>query len=471
MMMMMTTSKMPDQHTHPASFRDPNGFLFTHQNTLYRQVNQGYRLNYDHLMGSGCYADLVKRGWLVPHEEVPLEGLGDPLAYKLLEPRKIDFISYPYEWGFSQLKDAALLTLKIQRRAIRYGMWLKDSSAYNIQFDLKTGRPVLIDTLSFEILPEGQPWVAYRQFCQHFLAPLALMAFTDVRLSQLLRIYIDGIPLDLACALLPAKTRLNFGLLTHLYLHAAAQRRFAGASTQAASSARQMSQTSLLGLIESLERTVRKLSWQPQGTDWGEYYQETNYSPEAMDQKAGLVAAFLDQASPQTVWDLGANTGRFSRIASQKGIATLSFDIDPAAVELNYRQVKKAKETRLLPLLLDLTNPSPGLGWANRERQPLEDRPKPDLVIALALVHHLAISNNLPLPRISAYFQGLAPWLLIEFVPKSDSQVQRLLASREDIFEHYTQEGFEQAFQQDYHLRNAQDIQGSQRRLYLFERK
>jgi len=422
-------------------------------------------------MASGLYQDLVSRGWLVAHDEVSLDGLGDLQAYKIIQPRKLDFISYPYEWSFSQLKDAALLTLKIQKRAIQYGMSLKDSSAYNIQFDVETGKPVLIDTLSFEILPEGKPWVAYRQFCQHFLAPLVLMVNKDVRLNQLLRIYIDGIPLDLASSLLPLKTRLNFGILTHIHLHAAAQRHFAGASTQAVGNGRSLSKTSLLGLIDSLTRTVQKLTWQPKGTDWGAYYECTNYTSEAMEHKADVVASFLDAVSPKVVWDLGANTGRFSRIAQQKGITTISFDIDPAAVELNYLELRKKRESRLLPLLMDITNPSAGLGWANRERDALGDRPKPDLVIALALIHHLAISNNLPLGLISAYFSELAPWLIIEFVPKTDSQVQRLLASREDIFEHYTQDDFEATFQQHYNIRKVQDIKGSQRRLYLMERK
>lgn len=467
----MMTSMMPDKDRQPASFRDPNGFLFNRHNTLYRQINQSYRSNYDHLMASGCYQDLVTRGWLLPHEEVDQDGLGDGQAYKVIQPHKLGFISYPYEWAFSQLKDAALLTLKIQKRALKYGLSLKDSSAYNIQFDLGSGKPVLIDTLSFEILEKGKPWVAYRQFCQHFLAPLALMAYKDIRLSQLLRIYIDGIPLDLASSLLPARTRLNFGTLTHLHLHAAAQRRFAGASTQAASASRQMNETALLGLIDSLARTVQKLSWQPKDTDWGAYYDCTNYTEESMDQKAEIVDGFLDQASPKTVWDLGANTGRFSRIALRKGFTTIAFDIDPAAVELNYRQLKKDRESRLLPLLMDLTNPSASLGWANRERDSLGKRANPDLVIALALIHHLAISNNIPLALISSYFCELAPWLLIEFVPKTDSQVRRLLASREDIFGNYTQDDFEKTFRQDYHIRGRQEIQGSQRRLYLMERK
>jgi hypothetical protein len=462
---------MPSEIRQPASFRDPSGFLFQRAGVLYRQVNQSYRREYDQLMASGLYENLVKRGWLIPHEEVTPEPSADDRAYKIIQPTPLAFISYPFEWSFSQLKDAALLTLKIQQRALRYGMSLKDSSAYNIQFHLKNGKPVLIDTLSFETYEEGQPWVAYRQFCQHFLAPLAVMAYTDIRLSQLLRVYIDGMPLDLVSSLLPGKTRLNFGLLTHLHVHASAQKRYAGQSVDTAESGRQMSKTSLLGLIDSLLNTVKKLSWQPADTDWGDYYEDTNYSDQAMSQKEALVADFVSRAAPEMVWDLGANTGRFSRIASQQGISTIAFDIDPAAVEKNYLQIKAQKESHLLPLIIDLTNPSAGIGWANQERDSLSARANADMILALALVHHLAISNNVPLEMIAAHFSQLAPWLVIEFVPKTDSQVQRLLVSREDIFEAYTQEGFEQAFRTRYHLRATEAIQGSERRLYLMERK
>ena len=452
----------------PASFRDPSGFLFKQKGILYRQINQSYRHDYDQLMTSGLYQDLVKRGWLVLHEEVSVI---DDQAYKLIRPTQLAFISYPFEWSFSQLKDAALLTLKIQKRALRYDMSLKDSSAYNIQYDLNNGKPVLIDTLSFERYNQGQPWVAYRQFCQHFLAPLALMAYTDIRLSQLLRVYIDGLPLDLTSVLLPAKTRLNFGLLTHLHLHAKAQKRFAGYSLDAAKRNRQMSKTSLLGLIDSLMGTVEKLTWQPSNTDWGDYYNNTNYSDNAMQHKDVLVADFMRGVAPNMVWDMGANTGRFSRIASQQAIPTVAFDIDPGAIEKNYLQIKAEKATHLLPLILDLTNPSAGMGWANQERHSLADRANADLILALALIHHLAISNNVPLDMIARYFGQLAPWLIVEFVPKTDSQVQRLLASRKDIFKAYTQEGFEGAFGREYHIRKEETIQGSERRLYLMERK
>lgn len=198
----------------PGSFRDPSGFIFFENGSLYRQVNIVYRENYDQLINSGLYETLVRLGLMVSHEEVDLHYARTNSAYRILKPALIPFISYPYEWCFSQLKDAALTTLEIQKKALDFGMSLKDASAYNIQF--LDGKPVFIDTLSFEKYEEGQPWVAYRQFCQHFLAPLALMCFSDVRLNQLLRIYPDGIPLDLASCLLPLRTFLKFSLLSHI---------------------------------------------------------------------------------------------------------------------------------------------------------------------------------------------------------------------------------------------------------------
>jgi len=451
-----------------ASFRDPNGFLFSEGGVLYRQINQQYKSDYRQLHESGLYDLLVKRGWITAYSETDHPGLKPEIAFRVVKPTPLPFISYPYEWSFSQLKDTALLTLKIQKAALNHGMSLKDSSAYNIQFDLSTGKPILIDTLSFEKLKEGQPWVAYRQYCQHFLGPLALMAYTDIRLSQLSRIHIDGAPLSLVSELLPARTRLNFGLLSHIHLHAKAQERYADADQAKVN--RPMSRTNLLAIIDSLERTTQKLTWEVGGTEWGNYYQDTNYSEEALSHKKTVIKNFLGTASPQVVWDLGANTGLFSRIAAAAGINTVALDIDPAAVELNYLQVKAGKESNLLPLLTDLTNPSPDLGWDNRERDSLFRRGKPDLVMALALVHHLAISNNVPLEMIAAMLNRLAPWLIIEFIPKEDSQVQRLLSTREDIFEHYHQQGFEQAFQQYFTLKAVEAIPTSTRQLYLFSR-
>jgi ribosomal protein L11 methylase PrmA len=457
---------VPDQYKEvPGSFRDPSGFVFRKEGSLYRQVNRVYQEDFDLLVDSGLCQNLVQSSLLIPHTDAGLEYAVTAHAYKVIEPREIPFVSHPYEWCFSQLKDAALLTLEIQARAFEHGMSLKDCSAYNIQF--VGGKPLFIDTLSFEKYREGQPWVAYRQFCQHFLAPLALMSHVDVRLHQLLRVYLDGVPLDLASKLLPTRTRASFGLLSHIHLHAKAQERYADSSISATS--RKVGRTSFLGLVDSLKSTVEKLGWQPGGTEWYDYYDITNYSEPAFERKQQVVAEMLDQVrpSPSIVWDLGANTGLFSRIASDRGIPTISFDIDPAAVEMNYLESKDKAEASILPLVLDLTNPSPGIGWDNRERMSLTERGPADLALALALIHHLAISNNLPFSKIAKFFGQTCHTLIIEFVPKSDSQVQKLLSSREDIFSEYDQQSFEEAFTAFFTIQRCEPIEGTQRTLYL----
>jgi hypothetical protein len=448
-----------------ASFRDPSGFLFSRGGVLYRQVNRKYEQEYARFLESGLYDKLVKAGLLIPHIEADQPPAESASAYKVIQPERVPFISYPYEWSFGQLKDAALATLSIQRRALKLGMSLKDASAYNIQF--VRGKATLIDTLSFEVYKEGGPWVAYRQFCQHFLAPLALMALKDIRLNQLLRVYIDGVPLDLASELLPSVTRFNFGLLTHIHLHAGAQKKYSGADVK--SRAGTMSKDALTALIGSLDSAVRKLEWKPGGTEWGNYYDITNYSDAAFEHKKQLVGEWAARLNPALVWDLGANNGVFSRVAGQTGAYVVSSDVDPTAVEQNYRQVKSEKTGNLLPLLLDLTNPSPSIGWANQERDAFEGRGPADMVLALALVHHLAISNNVPLPQLADFLSKWGKWLVIEFVPKSDSQVQKLLVSREDIFPTYTREGFEAAFKQRFNIREAIPVRESERVLYLME--
>ena len=450
----------------PGSFRDPSGYLFRHDGLVYRRVNHSFDAHYQQMIRSGFYQRAVEGGLLVSHEEIEPQRIpGHETAYKVLQPEQLPFISYPYEWCFHQLKDAALLTLELQKLALDHGLGLKDASAFNVQFH--NGRPVFIDTLSFESYEEGQPWVAYQQFCMHFLAPLALMTYCHPELNKILRQWIGGIPLDLASRLLPTKTKFRFGLLMHIHMHARSQHAHADRrDSAAAAKARRISKAGLLGIIDSLRRSVDALSWQPRGTEWGDYYDDTNYSSSAEDHKAELVAEFVEMIQPRMVWDLGANTGRFSRICSERDILTVAADIDPAAVDKNYQEVRKTRQTRMLPLVMDLTNPTPALGWSSEERMSLTQRGPVDMAMALALVHHLAISNNVPLPDIARYFRSLCQKLIVEFIPKPDSQVKRLLSTREDIFHDYTEDGFVRAFETEFSIERRVPIRDSERILY-----
>lgn len=452
-----------------SSFRDPSGFLFKKDGLIFRQINSIYKENYEHLIRSGLYKELVGYGLLIAHNEADINLAKSKNAYKILRPKLIQFISYPYEWCFSQLKDAALTTLEIQKRALNFGMTLKDASAYNIQFS--KGEPVFIDILSFEKHSEGEPWVAYRQFCQHFLGPLVLMSYSDIGLSQLLRIYIDGLPLDLVSPLLPIRSWLRPSLFLHLHLHAQSQKYFASRVLKRDKIKKRFSRRSFSGLIDGLESLIKQLTWRPKNTEWRDYYEDDSYKADSFEHKKKIVGELLEKIKPKNVWDLGANIGLFSQIASNKGIPTISFDVDYSCVETNYLNVQKKKEKNILPLYLDLTNPSPALGWENRERMSLLERGPADTVMALALTHHLALSNNLPLEKIADFFRKICHSLIIEFIPKSDPNAQKLLAMKGDIFPHYTQENFEQEFSRYFRIENFVRIKGSQRGLYLMVKK
>jgi len=449
----------------PSSFRDPSGFLFKRDGVLYRQINKIYQKDYDHLIESGLYKILVDQQLLIPHIEVKNFRGADSKAYKIIKPEKIDFISYPYEWTFSGLKDAALTTLKIQEIAFEKGMILKDSSAYNIQF--RFGKPILIDSLSFKKYTKGEPWPAYKQFCQHFLAPLALMEHTDARLNQLLRVYIDGIPLDLACSLLPGKCRFSLSLLTHIFMHSKSQKHYSDRKIK--KSKLSISENSFKGLIDNLRSTIEKLNWRESKTEWGDYYNITNYSTQAFNKKKKIIEKILDREKPKNVWDMGANDGEFSRLVCNKNIPTIAFDIDFVAVEKNYLRCKEENERMMLPLLCDLTNLSPAIGWANEERLSLMERAPADMAFALALIHHLAISNNLPFAKIAKFFSQICSDLIIEFVPKGDSQVKKLLTTREDIFVSYNQQEFEKEFSSFFLIKESHKIKGSKRILYYMK--
>jgi hypothetical protein len=468
-------TERPAAQREPGSYRDPSGFVFRRDGVLYRQINSSFADDWAAFDKSGLHAALVSDSLLVADQLAPLEIAPEPGAIAVIQPDEVGFLSHPFEWSFSQLKDAALLTLRAQSMAGERGMTLRDASAYNVQF--REGRPVLIDTLSFERAPADQPWKPYRQFCENFLAPLALMAHRDGRLGQLLRTWIDGVPLDLASELLPRSTRfLSPGLAAHVHLHARAQRQHAGESSPDGATAPRevrMSEGRRLALLDHLRRTIEGLKLPARGTVWADYADQTSYSEAGTASKEAIVRRQLEAVAAEggkRAWDIGANTGRYSAIAADAGFWVLALDIDWAAVERHYLALRAAGERRIMPLLADIAQPSPGIGWANAERASLIDRANADVVLALALVHHLAIGRNVPLPMISSLMARLSPHLIIEWIPKDDPMVRRLLSAREDVFADYSVEGFRAAFMGDFEIVEETPIEDSGRVLFRMRR-
>ena len=347
-------------------------------------------------------------------------------------------------------------------------MSLKDCSAYNVQFI--EGKPVFIDTLSFDRYTEGEPWVAYRQFCQHFLAPLALMKYRDVRLHMLLRTCIDGIPLDMAKRLLPLRAAFSLSLLIHLILHARSGRK--KISTSAGKPVnRRFSKQASYGLIDSLESAVRKLNPVRKTSAWNTYYETCSYSSSALEHKARRVLEHVQRIHPDTLWDFGANTAYFSKLVAPHCRQVISFDFDPLCIETIWSEGNCTSLKNILPLVMDLANPSPSIGWHNRERKSLVERGPAAMALCLALIHHLAIANNVPLDMVARFFADVCIRLVIEFVPKEDPQIQEMLAVRKDIFGHYTVEAFEKTFSEYFVIEKKSPVADTGRSIYLMKNR
>jgi hypothetical protein len=449
----------------PGSFRDPAGFVFRRAGTLYRQVNQSYASTFERLERAGFLQALQNDRLLVAHDRLGVDAANAPGAFAVLQPELIPFVSYPYEWCFSQLRDAALLTLEIQRRALDAGFILRDSSAYNVQF--RGGHAVFIDTLSFGVYREGQPWYAYGQFCEHFLAPLALIALRDARLGALQRFQPDGIPLDLASRLLGVRSWFRPSLVLHLHLHAGARKRYAHDPT--GQRKRSMSLAALRRLVEHLRLTVENLKWKSRPSDWSDYETEHAYTSDATRAKQQALGEMLQHSQPRMVWDLGANTGVYSAVAAQMGARVVAIDADHAAVDRHYNRIRDKSEL-LLPLVIDLRNPSPSLGWAHTERQSLTERGPADAVLALALIHHLVLGAGIPLPAVAKWLASVGCKAIVEFVPLEDPQVGKLLAGRVEPTHEYSEAAFRRAFDEHFALREQRSLPGSGRVLYSFDR-
>jgi hypothetical protein len=449
---------------HPASYRDTSGFIFQQEDKFYRYISPGYEIHYARLMNSGLYDELVKNGKLVAHREIIEKDKFGFTNGKVLIPEQIPFISYPYEWSFNMWKDAALLTLQIATAALKKGMMLKDATPFNIQFH--KGKPVFIDTLSFENYSDGKPWIAYRQFSECFLGPLLLMHYCHPDTQKIFTVYPNGIPIDLLVSLLPKRSKWNMNTLLHIHLQA----KISGKSKQKTGTGNNFSQKKLELLLKGLENFIQKLTLKRVKTTWDDYYTDTILSTDYLLAKTGLVQSFIKEIEFKTVIDLGANDGHFSLLFNEDK-QVIATDADSNCIDELYLKIKKEGRANLLPLVNNITVPSPAIGWNNTERASIKTRLKADVVLALALVHHLAIANNVPLPLVADLLLPMGKYVIIEFVCKSDEKVKLMLQNRADIFDNYTLKNFKTAFAEVFQILKEEKIQGTNRVLFLMKRK
>ena len=451
-------------HRHQASFRDPSGYIIQDGPRVKRVINPIYFSVYDALNKADFFTPLFKAKMLIPHIE--LERTPEAIV---LEPEQLDFITYPYEWSFEQYKQAALLTLKLQNYALDRDFSLKDASAYNVVFH--KGKAIFIDTLSFDVYQKDAPWRAYKQFITHFFAPLVLAYYHGAEALKMMQTHIDGIPVALAASMLPSRTKLSPTLYTNIHLMAKMEAKHSDEYTPKSREIK-LTKKSLRTLLRSLYDYIDNLALKEQ-TEWGDYYNKTNYQPESFDFKKEQVHKWIANRDVRKVLDLGGNDGTFARALGQDIDMAIVADIDHNAVALNYAQVLANKEVNMLPLWFDVAQPSPAIGWSNVERDSILQRLKvwqPEAVLALAVIHHMTLSGNIPFEDSARFFASLSSVLIIEFPRRNDSWVNSLLQRKREFinhFDYYNQGNFETAFARYFTVVEQVNIPQSDRILYL----
>ncbi|MCA0132863.1 class I SAM-dependent methyltransferase [Winogradskyella alexanderae] len=453
---------------HSSSFRDPSGYIFLDNGEVKRVINPIYFRQYKALTESGFYKKLFKNGLLIPHDE-----LSSTDKEILIKPEQIPFITYPYEWSFNMYKEAALLTLKIQKVALENGFSLKDASAFNITFH--RGSAVFIDTLSFDFYEENIPWRAYKQFVMHFLSPLVLSYYHGADQLKLIRNFIDGIPVTMASSLLPFKTKFSPILFSNIHLLAKLEQKH-NEDYKGETAVKSLSLKGQLNIIKSLYNFIKNLKLKT-ATEWGNYYDKINYSEDAFNHKSEIINTWIQAIKPNLLIDIGGNDGTFAREIDFDISEKLVCDIDNNAVDANYMRLKKSNEQNMLPFVLDVLNPSPGLGLNNEERTSFLNRIKdyaPDVVMALAVIHHMSLSGNVPFRESARFFAHFSNRLIIEFPKRNDSWVQRLLKSKgefETYFDFYSSDNFEMSYTRFFKIEQKIAIKNSDRVMYLMKRK
>ncbi len=482
----LTTSHAASIIADEGSFRDRNNRVYRSDTRVLRGVSSEALRNWQDISQETFFRDLVAAGKVVVTDDVSSSVDAEHATLRtwegVLAHQLIPFISYPYEWSFGMLKDAALLHLDIIEEAISNGWILKDCSAYNVQW--ANCKPIFIDIPSFERYAEGDPWRGYRQFCMMFLYPLMLKAYKGIDFGLLLRSNLEGIDPVFAAKLLGGPTRLRKGVFSHVHLHAkmqerAAKRELAEARRLTESAKGELSKSfrarhslaMVLGTIQGLRRTVEKMRSPDEQTTWGNYDTDHSYSDASLEAKKRFVVKHASAAQREMVWDIGCNTGTFSRLCEPYAENVISIDGDAKSIDRLYHHERAREKSKLLPLIVNLSNVSPNQGWRGAERKALEKRGRPQLVLCLALIHHMVIAANIPMDEFVSWLHELGGDLIIEFVSATDDMSRMLLRNRVDQYQNYTVERFEELVAQKFTIVDSEELKGGHRKIYFLRHR
>ena len=455
----------------PGSFRDRTSRVFYADGAVLRGLDGRALVEWDALAATRFFPRLLREGKVIGTERLQAVGVrrpGDDTQWAgVLRHERISFVSFPYEWCFGMLRDAALLQLELLEAALDEGMILKDATPFNVQW--AGARPVFIDVASFERLRQGEPWAGYRQFCEMFLYPLLLQAYRNVAFQPWLRGRIDGIEAMQCWNLMSVRDLFRPGVLAHVYLQAKAQSRFADTAQDVRGDLRVAGFHSALikANVRRLARLVRRLRWREAASTWSEYTTGTSYAEREREAKAAVIERTVASRAWKLVWDLGCNTGVFSRMAAQRAELVVAMDGDHLVIERLYQSLKHEGAQRILPLVSNVADPPPRLGWRGMERGSLADRGRPELILCLALIHHLAISANIPVHEIVEWLRSLGGALVIEFVAKEDPMVRRLLQNKRDDYADYDRGHFEGCLKSLFDVSQVAELAGGARVLYF----
>lgn len=461
--------------SEPGSFRDRHSRIFYLEGTILRGLSQKALQNWSCLSGTGFFQRMMAEGKVIKTERIDLELSFSGLPLKewagVLRHEAIPFISYPYECSFGMLKDAALLQLELVLSALEEGMILKDSSAFNVQW--QGTRPVFVDVGSFEQLNAEEPWVGYRQFCQMFLYPLFLQSYKDIPFQPWLRGNLEGIESAHCKNFLSFRDWFRPGVFMHVYLQAKAQAKYGQTNKAIKQELRTAGfHPSLIRAnAKRLDKIIRGLVWKRTDSEWADYVARHSYADNDHKMKIDFVRRVIHAHPWDLVWDLGCNTGLFSRIAAENARYVVSMDADPVVIETLYQTLKKEQNTRILPLVCNLADASPSLGWRGTERKSLPSRGKPNLTLCLALIHHMVISANIPLNEFIEWLASLGSDLVIEFVTKDDPMVHRLLRDKDDQYDDYQLDWFKHCLSSLFSVVQKQKLASRTRLLYFCSSK